>query len=114
MEAILIAFVIVTVISEISSSLTYGKFIKDDVVYDYIKSHKKFGLNPFDVSIMSPEYNFNDDFHELTKIIKDHRFIAKTRLVLLSDYYISGVGRIPIWSKSNTKIKEMYKNLNKQ
>lgn len=114
METILIILVVVTVISELTSTSVYGKFIKDDVVDNYIESHKKFALNPFDNSILSPEYDCGDSFEELRKIMKDHRFIAKTRMVLLSDYYISGVGRVPVWSKSNAKIKEMYKNLNKK
>jgi hypothetical protein len=113
MGTILIILVMVIVIPEITSNMVYGKFIKDDLVDDYIKSHKKFSLNPFDDSIVSPEYDFDDDFVELKKIIEDHRFISKTRLTILSNYYISGVGRVPVWSKSNTKIKEMYKNLKK-
>jgi radical SAM superfamily enzyme YgiQ (UPF0313 family) len=114
METILIIFVMVTVISELTSILVYGKFVNDDVVDNYIKSHKKFALNPFDNSILSPEYDCGDSFEELRKIIEDHKFISKTRLTILSNYYISGVGRVPIWSKSDAKIKEMYKNLNKK
>jgi hypothetical protein len=99
---------IFTLIGEFSSFMTYGNFVKDEDAIKYLKSYEKFNINSIETSIISGEIDWSDS-NRVIKKIKDGDYISTTRLSLLSKYYISHMGRVPVWSKANKMINELYK-----
>ncbi len=96
-------------VTEFSSYSVYGKFLKDEIVIKYLEDFKPFSVNPFDSSIISPEINFKENGFDFERL-HNSKYISKTRLCFGSNYYISTLGRVPIWSKSHKLINELYKN----
>lgn len=88
----------------------YGWFVKDDIVDQYLNKFESFSRNPFDGSILSPTVKRDITIQELLRITSEGKYIAKTRMCFLSRYHIKDLGRIPLWSNSHKKIKELYKN----
>jgi hypothetical protein len=107
MLAIILPLLIIFFIFEFTTRAVYGRFIKDEEGLEYINKYGVFSKNPYNHEILSPS---TDDkrFKETMEIIRDHRYIALTKLSILSNYHISGMGRVFIWSKTHRAIKELY------
>lgn len=110
---IIISILVLILISEVSTSIVYGKFISNKTVDNYIKKYSPFELNEFSSgNIIGPRLDFeNRTYSENIDIIRNGGFISKTALSLLSTYYINGTGRVLIWSKAHNQIKNLYKEL---
>lgn len=96
---------------EFATLTTYGKLLKDDVVFDYLYEFEPFEKNPFDNGILGP--SLDKDYLSMErnmKIMKSGKFISHTKFSLLSKYYISGLGTIPRWSQAHKTITKLYKN----
>lgn len=113
MIGILIWVVIFVTVNELAAATVYGKFLADEVVFNYLNEYKEFHKNQFDDSILSPKIDLKNMW-ELDNLsaLTDHRFIAKVPFGITSRYYISRVGRVPRWSKMHNVITELYKKSN--
>ena len=101
-------------VMEFATITTYGKLLKDDVVFDFLYEFEPFEKNPFDESILGPKLDPENMFSESNlKRLKSHKFISHTRFSLLSKYYISGLGIVPRWSQSHEVITKLYKTTQK-
>ena len=109
MTSLIIVLLIYIFATEYSSYSVYGKFLKDEIVIKYLEDFKPFSVNQFDSSIISPEINFKENGFDLERL-RNSKYISKTRLCIGSKYYISTLGRVPIWSKSHKLINELFKN----
>jgi hypothetical protein len=106
---IIISFVIVMAIFEFSSRATYGKFLKDEEVFDYLYEFEPFEKNPFNSDILGPALDKEDPFNNRNlKILKSNKFIGQVKLSILCKYYISTVGMVPRWSKAHSVIKYLH------
>lgn len=108
MTVVLILIIFVGVF-EFATFSTYGKFLKDNEVFDYLYEFEPFEKNPFDDNILGPK--FDKDYLSMErnmKIMRTSKFISHTRLSLLSKYYISGLGIVPRWSEAHKTINKLY------
>ena len=110
MEAVIFLILIVGCF-EFATFSTYGKFLKNEEVFDYLYEFEPFEKNPFDNGILGPAFNKEDMFGESNmKRFKSNKFISHTKFSLLSKYYISGLGIVPRWSEAHKTINKLYKN----
>lgn len=108
MTVVLILIIFVGV-SEFATFSTYGKFLKDKEVFDYLYEFEPFEKNPFDNKILGPAFDKENMFSESNmKRFRSGNFISHTRLSLLSKYYISGLGIVPRWSDAHKTINKLY------
>ena len=105
---IIIVCVIFTIVSEWATYLTYGRFLKDEEVLNYLKKYKSFSINQFEHSIISGDIDFSNT-KEVMEKLKNADFISTTRMSVLSKYYIHGYGRIRSWSTGAKIIDKLYK-----
>lgn len=105
---IILFCVVFTIISEFATHTTYGKFLNDQEVFDYLKRYESFSLNPFDHSIVSGDIDYKNVEQVLEKL-RNGDFISTTPLSLFSKYYISGIGRVFAWSKGTKEIDKVFK-----
>lgn len=113
MIAILIWVILFVAASELATMKVYGKFLKDDVVYDFLYEFEPFEKNPFDEGILGPK--FDKDYLSMErnmKIMRTGKFISHTRFSLLSKYYIQELGIVPRWSQAHKTITKLYKTTN--
>lgn len=95
---------------EFATLTTYGKLLKDDVVYDFLYEFEPFEKNPFDDGILGPK--FDKDYLSMErnmKIMRSGKFISHTKFSLLSKYYIQDLGIVPRWSQAHKTITKLYK-----
>ena len=116
MLVFLIVLGLLFLVFEGSTHSVYGKFLSDELVDAYIEEFQPFEFNPFDNDIVSPKMKLDDDYsiERILHVSKNGRFISKTKISILSRYYINGLGRIPIWSRSHKKVKELYNKLKQE
>ena len=106
---LIITFAILIGVSEFATFATYGKFLKDDQVLDFLYEYEPFEKNPFDNDILGPSFDKENIASERNlKIVRNSCFISRTRFSLLSKYYISGYGRVLRWSTSHGVINRLY------
>jgi hypothetical protein len=108
MISIIIFCVIFTVVAEWATYATYGRFLKDEEVLDYLKKYKSFSINQFEHSIISGDVDYSNA-EEVFRKIMDGDFISTTRMSILSKYYIHGYGRIRSWSNGAKIIDKLFK-----
>lgn len=112
METILTFIIVLSVVLlllEFSSAMVYGRLIGDSVVLKYLDEFKPFSVNQFNDAIISPAFDRTKTIEEIKHRVRNGKFISKTPLSITSKYYISTIGRVPRWSKTNDLIKELYK-----
>lgn len=105
---IIIFCTIFTIVSEFATHLTYGKFLSDNDVFDYLDRYESFSKNPYESSILSGDIDWSDTKKVIEKLGQND-FISTTRMSLFSKYYISGKGRVFAWSKGSKEIDKLYK-----
>lgn len=87
-------------IIELTTAITYGRFLTYEEVLHYMISNKPFKLNPYDTSIISGNSNKHDS-----------GYISTVAFPLLTKYYIYGRGRVFRWSKASKQLDAVHKNL---
>jgi hypothetical protein len=108
LTTIIIFCVVFTLVSEWSTYVTYGRFLKDEEVVEYIKKYKSFSINQFEHSIISGDIDWSNTDEVMKKILNGD-FISTTRMSVLSKYYIQGYGRVRSWSDGAKMIDKLYK-----
>lgn len=104
-----ILFAILIGVSEFATFITYGKFLKDDEVLNFLYEYEPFEKNPFENDILGPSFDKENIASERNlKIVRNRRFISRTRFSPLSKYYISGYGRVLRWSTAHVVINRLY------
>ena len=116
MLEVLIVLGVLFLVFEGTTHSVYGKFLSDEIVDAYIEEFEPFEFNPFDNDIVSPKMKFDDDYdiERMIHVAKNGRFISKTKVSILSRYYINNLGRVPIWSTSHKKVRDLYKKLKQE
>jgi hypothetical protein len=112
MEAILTFTIVLSIVLfaiEFASAAVYGRLIGDSIVLKYLDEFKPFSVNQFNDAIISPAFDSTKTIEEIKHRVRNGKFISKTPLSITSKYYISTVGRVPRWSKTNDLIEELYK-----
>lgn len=87
-------------IIELTTAITYGKFLTYREVHHYMSTNKPFSLNLYDTSIVVGDSMKPGSGH-----------ISTVPFPLLSKYYIYGRGRVFRWSKASKELDVFYKNL---
>lgn len=116
MLGLLIVLGVLFLVFEGTTHSVYGNFLSDELVDAYIEEFEPFEFNPFDDDIVSPKMKFDDDYdiERMLHVANNGRFISKTKISFLSRYYINKLGRIPIWSTSHKKVRDLYKKLKQE
>lgn len=111
MIELIIILIVFLGVFEFATLTTYGKLLKDDVVFDFLYEFEPFEKNPFDNGILGPALDRENAFSESNlKRLKSHKFISHTKLSLLAKYYIHDLGIVPRWSQAHKTITKLYKN----
>lgn len=97
-------------ITEWASRSTYGSFLSNEEISDYINQFDYFEANPYSSTLISG-VNENETTYEMLERLTDRSFISITQMSLFSKYYINGKGRVLRFSKSAEQIDNLYKNL---
>jgi hypothetical protein len=105
----IIVLSVVLLVLEFSSAAVYGRLIGDSVILKYLDEFKPFSVNQFNDVIISPAFDSTKTIEEIKHRVRNGKFISKTPLSITSKYYISTIGRVPRWSKTNDLIEELYK-----
>ena len=108
--AVIVSLVLSIGLVEVTSSITYGWFLSKNEVDDYLKQYKKFTLNRFTDEILQPDTS-EMTIEEIREMVRGDAFISKTIASFFSKYYISGKGKVFIWSEGSKKIDKIYQNL---
>ena len=87
-------------ICELATRITYGRYLSNEEILNYLTKNKPFDLNPYDTNILSGNHNK-----------RFSGFISKPYSSILSKYYISGRGLVPRWSKYTKHIDKMFMDL---
>ena len=106
---ILLVLTILLLILEFSTIATYGWYIKDEVVFDYLYEFEPFEKNPFDNKILGPVLNVDGDVKKMIHRAKNGKYISHTPFSPLSKYHISGKGPILRWTEAHKVINNLYK-----
>jgi hypothetical protein len=105
MESVLLAFCITVPILifvfEFASFMTYGWFIKNDVLEEALDHHIPNGctINPYDLNIIT---------------IGNMPFISTCKADVLGKYYVDGVGRVSRFSSAHKRIANIHKELKRR
>ena len=113
MNILIICLLVVIIIVELSTYSIYGQLISNDIVDEYLRKYQPFKKNPYNSNIISPKLLIDDLPHnEFQDRLMHGGYISTTLFSLTSKYYINGLGRVPRWSKSHKKIKNLFKTNN--
>ena len=108
LQIVIVFCVFFTIVSEWATHVTYGRFLKDEEVLNYLKKYKSFSINQFEHSIISGDIDWSNTDEVMKKILNGD-FISTTRMSVLSKYYIQGYGRVRSWSYGAKMIDKLYK-----
>lgn len=110
MIALVIILTVFLLTLEFAAKSTYGSFLSNEEVSDYINQFDYFEANPYSATLISGG-NENETTYEILERLNDRSFISVTALPLYSKYYINGKGRVLRFSSAHKQIDNLYKNL---